>query len=325
MHKEIPGAKTPWPEINRLLKPEERFEVINGLDCSFLFAPQSAAKLSAIIFLCREKEIPFYTEFEITFTHKVCISSRSLTRIHKLDKYNSFVSVEAGCSLQELNAALFQEHCELGLSDWIHSTKRISIGQAISQKTCSGEILRSKPIFRRIIGLEMVQEDGTIAKIGENTLSGAKGPFFHESLMKISEQETVTLLKFQILPIPECRVLLKWSFRTPQEATDCTNILKNTITSWERLDLIIPENTQENTILLAQISGTKEEMTSFRKVCPHIDSSSEEDDTLNQLRHYFKQNNYQFSAIHENDRLSRQSYQWIHLLTGKKWIFSTKN
>lgn len=319
MLKEIPGAKTPWPDINRLLNPEERFEISNGPHRCFLFAPQSSAKLSATFFLCRENEIPFYTGFEITFWDKVWISPRSLNHIHKLDKDNSIVSVEAGCPLQELNASLFQAGCELGLSDWVHSTKRISVGQAIAQKTCSGEILQGKPILRRVIGLEMVQEDGMIAKIGENTLSGAKGPFFQESLMEISKQETVTLLKFQILPIPESRLFLNWSFKTPQGAIDHKNILKQTITSWERLDLIIPENSQENTILLAQISGTKEEMTSFQKICPHIDLSTEED-TLNQLKHYFKENTYQFSASNETDELSTQAYHWIHALTGKKWL-----
>ena len=56
--REIPGAETPWAEINKLLEPAERLTWKRGTDEGFLLAPKDKSRLAAAVFHCRERDLP---------------------------------------------------------------------------------------------------------------------------------------------------------------------------------------------------------------------------------------------------------------------------
>ena len=311
---ENPGAQTPWGELNRLLKPEERFEIKKNSQTFFRFAPRDVSTLSAVFFLCKEKNISICTDFEWNFQVQACISTKNLNRVVTIDPQESLLVVEAGCELQELNGILFQEKYELGLSDWVWSTKKKTVGQALISQSNSGEILQGYPLSQRLIGLEIMQDDGTLARIGGKTLSSCKGPIFPA----YSLQGIITSAFFQIIPIPKKRIKLTWSSLNRQHIDELALELAQKITSWERLDIIASSNPEEKCFLLAQICGTEEEMATFKKICPQYASAVEED-LLPKFKSFFTQKGYSFSQIKGQEKLNESTYQWMHTLTLQGW------
>lgn len=302
MIKEKPGATLPWPEINRILMAEERFEIYSDKHLGYLLAPKTVSRLSAIQYLCQENHL-----------ESVQISTRALTRIETLDPANGIVGVEAGCALRDLDAALFEVGMELGLSNWIWDGTRITVGEAIERGVCSGQLLQGKAPSNRLLGVELVRSDGGIARVG------TAGPDLPRMVWGNKMQlGTIAYARFQIVHSPKRRYLLAWEFTDRKALEHHLKDLTSFSSSWERLDSVLSGDFNQKGFLLAQISGTEKEMEQFEKFCPKIASAKREDYIYTLMTFLLKQE-LCFEVTSEKDALSKDNYMWHHTLTKRCW------
>ncbi len=144
--KEVPAASLPWPTLNKLLEPLERFKKEDG---GYLLAPRNKHRLAATL----------YEIDQLSVENEVELSSRQLK---KITEQGSMMKVEAGALHKEMAPHLF-------LCDWEENA-------TLEQLILNGQ-LRACPAQ-----LEFVREDGAIVEdlpftkcLGQDFLADPKG------------------------------------------------------------------------------------------------------------------------------------------------------
>jgi hypothetical protein len=320
--REIPGAKTPWQEINQILNPEERFENFNGgVFCGFLFAPKSVSQLSALLFLCNEKKINYSTNTNQNFSvsTQITISRRELTSI-QIDPNDPILEVQAGATPRDINIFLFPLRLELGISNWIWKNEKSSLSKLVEEGACSGEHLRSASVYSRLFQIEAMKSDGGIFKIGGKKLSGNYGPNLCRAVCGNGKSLALfTSFHFQLLSAPTVRMQFCWITNSIDELMNLFLKLNTCITSWERLDVVISGKSGEKNFILAQISGTEREMLQFKKICPDFDKALQEN-FVSKLLHFFHQKKMNFiPTIFQPEKIKPQNYIWFHSVSNICW------
>ncbi|MBA3722790.1 MAG: FAD-binding oxidoreductase [Parachlamydiaceae bacterium] len=329
--EEKPGVMTPWAEINHLLTADERFEIIHpNFKNRYLFAPKNLSRLSALLFLLEQKGLDFNiiglgnsVSLPI-FEHQIFLTVRALNQIHKIS--NSVVEVEAGCDLRTLQSTLMTYNCELGFEDWIWKQNRATVGSALIRGCSSGLCIDKNFVRDKLLGIHIAKLDGSLVECGRG-LEGAKaGPLLHKLVYGIEELGGIlTKCYFCIRPIPNERLYLYWDFNNTQMLWDHFKSLQAFTNTWERLDVIISGNLAEKGFILAQISGTSEEMVLFKQICPRYESAHQKD-MISTLKTHLKA--YYYTSVDFTshlDRLLPAEYIWYHSLEDLCWILTEQS
>ncbi|MBA2368096.1 MAG: hypothetical protein H0V82_03625 [Candidatus Protochlamydia sp.] len=307
---EKPGAITPWPSINQLLDPLERFATPSG----YVLAPKSLPKLSALMYLSKEEQLDIGEK---------CLAKLSLKTFSQVEWMgDECVAVGASCEMTALQNILFDQGFELGLENIKGSQ---NIGAYCLEGNPRGIVLGQEPLQDRILEALWVKPDGGVVKWGKG-LAAAGGPCLAPLVWGLSETPAVLIrLVFKASRVPPARIFLHWSFHDRGDLWDHFNLLRAFTSSWERLDLVIPENSKEKGFVLAQISGLEKEMEAFGSLCPLFQSAGFEDKAAH-LKAYFCKGNFHFTSAPSVALMqaSGKKYKWHHGLSDSAWIISDK-
>lgn len=318
---EKPGAHTPWQSINQLLDSQERLEWFLKGSVTYLFAPKTLSKLSALIYLLKEERVSYSVQNQgeaLASKDSVWISVRSFSEVKWLGE--GCMAVGAGASLFQLRSKLFEENHELGVEDL--SGRHRSIASFLLGAPPVGLFLRQEALAERLLQVEWVNGDGGIVKWGRG-LPGSGGPCLSPLIWGLRDLKAVLVkVVFKVDPIPLERLFLSWSFLRRDELWDQFDRLHSLTATWERLDLVIPNDPLQKGFLLAQISGTKEEMRAFLNLCPKF-AQAELGEKVFQLRKFFEQQCFHFQPIkcwEGAEEKESVGYRWYHGLTDQSWL-----
>lgn len=318
--REKPGIQTPWPSINLLLDSQERLEWCLEERKGYLFIPKTLSKLSALLYLLKEENVPYAVQYQEATDLKqgVWISVRAFSQIEWLGEGRLAVGV--GASLFQLQSVLFEKGYELGLEDL--SGCHRSIASFLLQAPPLGIVLRQEPLAERLLQAEWVNGDGGVIKWGRG-LPGMGGPCLSRLIWGMGNLKAVLVkVLFKVDPIPLARVFLNWSFLERKELWGQLDCLRSLVATWERLDLVIPSDPLQKGILLAQISGSKEEMEFFSQGFPEF-ARAESSDQAPHLRKFFEQQHFHFqpvTSLKEWNGNEGINYCWYHGLTDQTWV-----
>lgn len=318
---EIPGAKTPWSDLNSLLPPEERYAIQSTEFKGFLFAPKDRLRLSAVLFLCQQHGLKVSVETPLLGC-QVVISVRGMTHIETIDPISRYIGVEAGCRLCDLEVKLFEQGQELGISDYVWKNAKSSIGSVIARGACSGLMLQGQTSYSRVLGIEFVRFDGGVIREGSSLLVPSAGPQLHiRHWGGYGEFGIITYVRCEMMRIPESRLRMAWAFEDKRELENHVMELLNCTSTWERFDIVVSGHPNQNSFVLVQISGAFEEMNAFKKICPRISMAMQED-YVNKLRSFFQSQQFQFSKTDIQSmkcifsgNIPVDNYLWYHVLT----------
>lgn len=324
--REMPGVETPWISINQLLNSHERFHLYpSAEEPFFLFAPKSPSKLSALLYLLKEEKICFCSDLLQDCSrekkYQVLLSVRALSEIAIHEE--GWVEVGAGCQLAHLQSRLFEAGYELGV-DTLFFSQTVSIGSFILQGPPSGIVLNQRRFSDCLFQVETVRPDGGITKWGKD-LPYAGGMNFSTLIWGIRDLQSIPIkFTFKLFPQPQRRLYLAWSFYQ-QTAIWChLDRLKAFTSTWERLDAVFSGHSGERGFVLAQVSGTEEEMKAFKNSCPDFDLA-EQESKMALLKAFFNQQKLSFYPAGRMDRNNLQTgYMWYHSLTDEAWVIYSK-
>lgn len=321
---EKPGAHTPWLSINQLLDSQERLEWQSESDIHYLFAPKTLSKLSALLYLLKEEHIPYtiQNQGEVNVPKNgVWISVRSFSQIEWLGEGRVWVG--AGSSLFQLQSKLFEEKYELGVDDL--AGRHRSIVSFLLEAPPMGLLLRQEALAERILQVEWVNGDGGVVKWGRR-LPGGGGPCLSPLIWGLGHLKAVLVkVLFKVDPIPAERLFLNWSFLERSELWKQFDCLRTLTATWERLDLVIPNDSSQKGFLLAQISGSQEEMKAFSEFCPTF-GTAEMRDKASQFKKFFEQQHFYFQPVKywgEAEEKEKSAYHWYHGLTDQSWFIQS--
>jgi glycolate oxidase FAD binding subunit len=144
--------------------------------------------------------------------YDVALSTRRLARILAHEAADMTVTVEAGATLAEVNAALeaARQHLPLDPPQPEHTT----IGAAIATDASGPLRLSQGKVRDQLIGVKVVLADGTLVKGGGRVVKNVAG----YDLMKLFTGSfgtlgTVVEATFKVRPLPECEALFAVSAR----------------------------------------------------------------------------------------------------------------
>lgn len=316
----LPGASISHSPLNQLLELDERCLLKWSTIQSYLLMPKSMAKLSALLFFLHDQKIDFLlSENFIPMSNQIYISMRQLNQVRLLE--NGTVEVHAGYQLMELQTRLFEFQKELGWENI--SEEADSIFKSMLTDAPAGLVLKRKTWAERLVTLEWMQLNGEIVKLGDSRI----GPALHKLSLGMRDRLGVVVkMTFKTEPLPSQRVYLSWSFDQQTLLWDYFEKLHKWTRDWERLDCILSSQHEEKGFILAQLSGTFEEIKAFKHCCPfYLDSK--EGNQLNVLKQYFKQQKVIFEPVKNPvlTALKGADYLWYHGLTDTGWlIYMTK-
>lgn len=324
MREERPGAITPWKAINRLLGHEERFCVNEKQGFYHLLAPKEASRLAAVLFALQEEKIPYAIE-EASGCPCV-LSTRSLNRVLAIDLAHQSVSVEAGCFLSDLESKLYEFKLETGLVDWPWKRRRVRLADLINEGCLSGEKAGMIDPWERILEVRLTLANGGNLNLGGKSLvpkpgGGLPGPFFCRASADF--EGVATSFRLRLSPVPEVRKRFCWKTGSLKEAMHLLESLQTLCQSWERLDTL--QSGLGKSYVLAQLSGTREEMAAFDEL-PLPSGSDERGWDL--LNHYFFSKNIRLSCIESPFKavknLQVQEYLWTFWTTAQACLLEEK-
>lgn len=325
MKKEMPGAKTPWNAINQLLAPDECFAVQEEKQSYFLFAPKQVNKLSALLLRLQDQNIPF--SFSRHFADQsVLVSNRALQSL-AIGK-SAVIEAGGGCENQQIQTELWKQGYELGWEEELPFHAKCRLADFWLKGYPSGLRLRSRSLQDRLIGLELATSSGRLLHLGHKHPSAQLGPALHQTFWG-SQAEGICLTKlfFQGEFRPAERIQLSWKFDSLDDLWELFSLLKTKILSWERLDCILSGSPQEQQFLIAQLSGSKEEMAAFRQECPKIQEALPQYQ-LAALKRYLGQcgQAFLFSSLSKLRAAWQTSeYIWYHGLIDQGWLITKRS
>lgn len=320
--RETPGVPTPWPFVNQLLMADERFEVCSAEWQGFLLAPKTIAGLTTLLSILNQHPISFCvhepTIKKSSLLSPIClVSTRAFSQvvIHE----GNVIEIGAGCSLVDLHSVLFERKLEANLEESpLASTKQSVVNLILSGQTASIH-LKQENVVESLMGIEWVTEKGCQLQWGGPQRSGLAGPTLHKLIWGLQQWPgLIVKIYVKAYHLPAMRLHLMWSFRQLSALWDQFDQLKRFSSSWERLDCVWSGKSQEQSFILAQISGLKEEMNAFTQLCPGY-SLSQPQNGLVKLTQFLKQQTlYAYPASHQK-QLQSDEYLWYHGLDERAW------
>jgi glycolate oxidase FAD binding subunit len=144
--------------------------------------------------------------------YDVALSTRRLARILAHEAADMTVTVEAGATVAEVNAALEPAHQHLPLDP--PQPEHTTIGAAIATDASGPLRLSQGKVRDQLIGVKVVLADGTLIKGGGRVVKNVAG----YDLMKLFTGSfgtlgTVVEATFKVRPLPECEALFAVSAR----------------------------------------------------------------------------------------------------------------
>lgn len=326
---EKPGISTPWTNVNQLLAADERFEVVEEDWQGIILAPKSAPKLAALFYLLKEHQQPFHLmgrghEWpDIAQRLSLFISARAFQ--HCEMNQNGVVTIGAGCDAKVIHNYLWNKGYEISLEEEMEAESKRSIASLWMRGCQPGVILRDKPLQERLIGVELVTCAGSLVRFGRSLKSTLMGPMFQQALWGMQNiNALITQLFVEATPRPTHRLHLSWTFKSQPDAWKHFDVLKQTVHSWERLDCVVSGRSHEQHFVLAQISGSEEEMRAFESICPQIAKAGRADQTSG-LRTYLRNQGHHYRIFSREklcDALQISDYAWYHGLTNQGWLIT---
>ncbi|WP_068470082.1 FAD-binding protein [Candidatus Protochlamydia phocaeensis] len=323
---ERPGVHTPWQAINKMLDAEERFEKEGKEWSGYLFAPKNISKLSALLYLLKELHIHygFHNQGEaFNYDWQALVSARAFS--HLLFLQDGCIEIGAGYPFSMLSSSLNAQGYEIGWEEWTSGKQQV-IGEALLKGESQGLILNQEQLPDRILAVELVTREGSLLKWGKGLRASQAGPSLPPLIWGMENLPAALIsatLKADLLP--PVRLCLSWTFSNYQELWNCFHVLKSFTTTWERLDCLLPGNTEEKGFVLAQISGIEEEMQAFKLCCPLI-QGVEWVNKAPLFKKFFHQRGYSFHAAEGKsplEILQEGHYYWYHGLTDQGWVIGS--
>lgn len=325
---EKPNAITRWSSVNQLLDPDERFEISLRNHSFYNLVPKHSTRLIALVYTLNSEKIPFKIMYEWDCGFE-CIESMTPVFI-SIRYFNScaidddgILEVGSGCSLFEISSLLFTNRKEIALEGLISQRVEMNLFEAIFNQKVFYTHLKQNSLVQSILGIEGVTYEGVCLKWGNNLLGSTPGFHLHQLLLGIGEISFIPIKFFlRTYPIPEQRIYLLWTFKEKQALLEVLKALKSFSNSWERLDVITSRKQNENAFLFAQISGLSNEMKSFFKLCPYIQTAKEQNHY--QLKRFFqKKNLIMIPEMHADDSLNDEHYFWYQDLDQMFWMVTS--
>src|ERR1041384_6726182 len=133
-----------------------------------LLKPATVAEVSAILRICNQTGTPVVTQGgntglvggQIPLHGEVLLSTQRLNRIRSLDESGMTLTAEAGVTLAQVQHAADDKHLLFPLS--LASEGSCSIGGNIATNAGGTHVLRYGMTRALVLGLEVVQADGTV-------------------------------------------------------------------------------------------------------------------------------------------------------------------
>jgi len=140
----------------------------DNLGAGIIVSPASTEEVSAVVRLCREHETPLVPQGgrtglvggSVSRPGEVVLSLDRLNRIERLDPVERTVVVQAGVTLETLQAAALGHRLEPGID--LAARGSATIGGMVSTNAGGVMAFRNGVMRHRIMGLEAVLADGTI-------------------------------------------------------------------------------------------------------------------------------------------------------------------
>ena len=324
---EMPGAQTPWTDINQLLAPDERFEVnaLNGK--GFLLAPKHISQLAALLYLIFKQGLAFCVQGRGTTAyydphHSLIVSARAFSQL--ILHENEVVEAGAGCSLSHLHQFLFERKQEVALEEDPLSSSKQSIGGLILSGRTSGICYRQEQVLETILGIEFVTWDGSQIKWGGNQRSSLAGPAMHKLVWGLNSFPGVIVnIILKTYPIPQKRLKLAWAFRQKEALWKHFQSLKTFSYTWESLEWVLSGQAEEQGFVFAQLSGSKSEMEAFSQLCPSYPLARQQDERL-QLKNFMKQKSLKVYSVSNDQKIETGEYLWHQELDQRTWWMTNR-
>ncbi|MFO1249362.1 MAG: FAD-binding oxidoreductase [Alphaproteobacteria bacterium] len=133
-----------------------------------LLKPDSAARVSAILRICNETGTAIVPQGgntglvggQIPFHDEVLLSTKRLNKVRAVDESGMTMTVEAGVTLAQVQQAAADKHLLFPLS--LASEGSCTIGGNIATNAGGTHVLRYGMTRALVLGLEVVQADGTV-------------------------------------------------------------------------------------------------------------------------------------------------------------------
>lgn len=331
--REIPGAATPWLEVNRLLAPDERFELVFPQGAVFLLAPKQASQAAALLFFLSQEQIAYLIEGReslgefkngiqppIENRPFVIVSSRAFVQM----KWNEDGAAEvgSGCPLTQLHQFLYERNQEIAIVDSPFASLKRSVGDLILSGRATGTLKRSQSLPEILLGAEIVTADGACIKWGGSFASPVAGPGLHQLLFGLQGFPGILVkVTLKTSPIPPARLRLAWRFSCKEALWRQFHELKGFASSWECLDAALSGNADESAFLFAQISGLQGEMEAFSKGCPEFAKASQKGEK-GQMMRFFLQQKLHCSEVEKDFIPPMGEYLFLQDSNEKGWLLS---
>jgi FAD/FMN-containing dehydrogenase len=135
---------------------------------SLLLKPATTAEVSAVLAICHETGTPLVTQGgntglvggQIPLHGEVLLSTKRLNRIRGLDESGMTLIAEAGVTLSQVQQAADDKHLLFPLS--LASEGSCTVGGNIATNAGGTHVLRYGMTRALVLGLEVVQADGTV-------------------------------------------------------------------------------------------------------------------------------------------------------------------
>lgn len=321
--KEKPAAILPWHGINKLLAPDEKFEVTDIHWKGFLVAPKQRSQLAALLFFLYSENIAFCIAGR-GFTSRtrddppLVVSARAFSNILLYNE--SIVEVGAGATIQQLQQFLYERKQEVCFEEGPLDSSKRSIASLILSGTNSCLHLRNETLQNTIVGVELITLDGSQIKYGGAHRTLLAGPALHKSIWKKGIYPgIITKFYLKTFPIPQSRLRLTWKFPDQAHAKNHLQQLKKNIFSWENLEFVQSGNSDEQSYIFAQISGFEEELSVFSDMCPLFDKASKKNVRIT-IKKFLNQQLFKAYLTRSNHLLNPGEYFWSQELSEQKWL-----
>jgi FAD/FMN-containing dehydrogenase len=200
---------------------------------ALLLKPATASEVSAILRLCNDANIKIVTQGgntglvggQIPFQDEVLVSTKRLNKIRKRDESGATMTVEAGVTLAEVQRAADEMGFLFPLS--LASEGSCTIGGNIATNAGGTHVLRYGMTRALVLGLEVVQADGTVLDMlsplhKDNTGYDLKQLFIgSEGTLGV-----ITAATLRLFPKPDVAVTALAAVPTPQAAVSLLGVMQ---------------------------------------------------------------------------------------------------
>jgi FAD/FMN-containing dehydrogenase len=183
----------------------------DNLGAGIIVEPASTDDVAALVRLCRRHAVPLVPHGgrtglvggSVSRPGEIVLSLRRMNRIERLDPIERTATVEAGLTLEALQAAALEHHLEPGID--IAARGTATIGGMVSTNAGGVMAFRHGVMRHRVLGLEAVLADGSVYSDMTRVVKNAAG--YDLKHLFIGAEGTlgiVTRVVLKLEPMPRC-------------------------------------------------------------------------------------------------------------------------